>query len=263
MRARRRRLIREETLAPWLTLVVIVGLWWLGARFIGAPANADSPVVSPAAGEASASGDSSARRDVPLPTPPYSTDAPTLNEAAPSDGPRNASDVLPSTALGGAPSAVILPPVGDDAATPGDDPSNRRLIVPIAGIAASSLSSMFDQPRGDRRHEALDILAPRGTPVVAATEGRVAKLFTSAAGGLTVYQFDAEEKHSLYYAHLDGYVTGLAEGQMLRQGQVLGYVGTTGNAPPDTPHLHFAIFRLNADRKWWEGEPVDPMLFLR
>ena len=109
----------------------------------------------------------------------------------------------------------------------------------------------------------MDILAPRGTPVVAATDGRIAKLYTSAAGGLTIYQFDAEERFCYYYAHLDSYAPNLREGENVAQGRVIGYVGTTGNAPPGTPHLHFAIYKLGADKKWWDGEPLDPFLVLR
>ncbi len=138
-------------------------------------------------------------------------------------------------------------------------------MVPVAGIEASSLRSMFDEVRGGgtRRHEAMDILAPRGTPVIAAVTGRIAKLFTSAAGGLTIYQFDSEERFCYYYAHLDAYAPDLNDGQTVQRGQILGYVGTTGNAPPDTPHLHFAIFRLGAEKNWWEGEPVDPFGIVR
>jgi murein DD-endopeptidase MepM/ murein hydrolase activator NlpD len=135
--------------------------------------------------------------------------------------------------------------------------------VPVAGVERSALTSTFDDPRGKGLHEAMDILAPRGTAVVAALDGRIVKLFTSAAGGLTIYQFDLEEKFCYYYAHLDSYASGLTEGQIATRGQTIGYVGTTGNAPPGTPHLHFAIFNLGADKRWWEGEPIDPFLALR
>jgi murein DD-endopeptidase MepM/ murein hydrolase activator NlpD len=109
----------------------------------------------------------------------------------------------------------------------------------------------------------MDIMAPRGTPVVASVDGRIVKLFTSAAGGLTIYQFDADEQYCYYYAHLDGYAPDLTEGQIVTRGQVLGFVGTTGNAAPDAPHLHFAIHRLGPEKRWWEGEPLDPLTFLR
>jgi peptidoglycan LD-endopeptidase LytH len=142
---------------------------------------------------------------------------------------------------------------------------SQRLLVPVAGIDASALRSTFTDARGGgrRRHEALDIMAPRGTPVLAAVDGRIAKLFTSVAGGLTVYQFDPEENYSYYYAHLDRYEANLAEGKTVHRGEVLGYVGTTGNAQESAPHLHFAIFKLGPEKRWWEGEPIDPFPVLR
>jgi len=112
-------------------------------------------------------------------------------------------------------------------------------------------------------HEALDILAPKGTPVVAVEDGTVAKLFNSKAGGITLYQFDPGQEYAYYYAHLDRYEDGIKEGASLRRGQVIGYVGVSGNAPKDTPHLHFAVFRLTAEKHWWEGTPIDPFDILR
>lgn len=138
----------------------------------------------------------------------------------------------------------------------------RTLKMPVAGARTLDLRDNFEEPRGSRRHEAIDILAPRGTPVVAADEGRIAKLFTSKQGGLTAYQFDRTETHAYYYAHLDRYAEGLKEGGYLRPGDPVGYVGTTGNAPKDTPHLHFAIFELGPEKRWWEGKPLNPYPFL-
>jgi peptidoglycan LD-endopeptidase LytH len=134
------------------------------------------------------------------------------------------------------------------------------MIVPVRGIEASALYDTYDEQRGGgtRTHEALDIPAPRGTPVLSATAGRVLKLFTSEAGGKMVYAADSSERFILMYGHLDSYASGLAEGQPLHQGQVLGAVGTTGNAPPDLPHLHFALARSNDVKQWWKGVPVDP-----
>jgi len=139
-----------------------------------------------------------------------------------------------------------------------DPDAPRPMIVPVAGIARSAMRDMFDQMRGNHRHEAIDIMAPRGTPVIAADDGVVQKLFTSVQGGLTVYEFDPDQRFCYYYAHLDRYAAGLHEGQPLRAGEVLGYVGTTGNAPKDTPHLHFALIRLDPDRRWWKGTYVNP-----
>ena len=138
----------------------------------------------------------------------------------------------------------------------------RRLLIPVVGAARANLRDTFDERRGATRHEAIDIAAPRGTPVVAAGDGRVVKLFKSVPGGLTVYQFDPDEKFAYYYAHLDQYAEGLAEGMILKRGDPLGYVGSTGNASPDAPHLHFAIFRLGPDRRWWAGTPLNPYPFL-
>jgi murein DD-endopeptidase MepM/ murein hydrolase activator NlpD len=134
----------------------------------------------------------------------------------------------------------------------------RGLLIPVAGVTRANLHDSFEERRGATRHEAIDITAPRGTPVVAAGDGRVVKLFKSVPGGLTVYQFDPDEKFAYYYAHLDRYAEGLAEGMLLKRGDPLGYVGSTGNASPASPHLHFAIFRLGPDRRWWTGAPINP-----
>jgi murein DD-endopeptidase MepM/ murein hydrolase activator NlpD len=131
--------------------------------------------------------------------------------------------------------------------------------MPIAGVDPRALRDDFSDARGGARlHGALDIPAPRGTPVLAAADGFVRKLFTSARGGLTVYEFDRDARYCYYYAHLDGYAAGLHEGQVLRRGERIGYVGSTGNAREDAPHLHFGITRLEPDGKWWGGTPIDP-----
>jgi murein DD-endopeptidase MepM/ murein hydrolase activator NlpD len=142
---------------------------------------------------------------------------------------------------------------------------NRTIDVPVAGVEPGQLSDTFSDARGsERSHEAIDIMAPRRTAVLAATDGRVVKLFTSEAGGLTIYQFDASETFCFYYAHLDGYASGVHEGDAVTRGQVIGYVGSTGNASADAPHLHFAIFRLTPERQWWrKGEPINPYAVLR
>ena len=143
------------------------------------------------------------------------------------------------------------------------DLSRRNLVMPVQGITPEKLQNTFEDSRsGGRVHEAIDILAPRNTPVLAVEDGRIAKLFTSKQGGLTVYQFDPTETFAYYYAHLERYADGVKEGIVVRRGQVIGYVGTSGNAPPETPHLHFAIFRLTPEKRWWEGEPLNPFTVL-
>jgi len=109
----------------------------------------------------------------------------------------------------------------------------------------------------------MDILSPRNTPVLAVDDGTIAKLFTSKAGGLTVYQFDPDSVYAYYYAHLERYAPGIEEHQRIKRGDVIGYVGTSGNAPPDTPHLHFAIFKLTEAKQWWKGTAIDPFLVWR
>jgi murein DD-endopeptidase MepM/ murein hydrolase activator NlpD len=132
------------------------------------------------------------------------------------------------------------------------------LLMPVPGVDPATLQDNYHQRRGDAPHHALDIMAPRGTPVVAVADGRIAKLFTSKPGGLTVYQFDTSERFAYYYAHLDRYADGLAEGQLLRRGDPVGTVGSTGNASADAPHLHFAVHVLGPERAWWKGTPVNP-----
>ena len=140
----------------------------------------------------------------------------------------------------------------------------REIGIPVAGVSKAMLRDTYDEMRGGtRRHEALDILAPRGTAVLSAAPGRVLKLFTSQAGGLMVYAADSSERFILMYAHLDAYQPGLAEGQTLRRGQPLGTVGTTGNAPPTVPHLHFAVARSSDVKQWWKGAPVNPFPLLK
>ena len=133
------------------------------------------------------------------------------------------------------------------------------LLMPVDGVKPDELRDTFSETRGDGRvHDAIDILAPRGTRVFAVDDGRVVKLFSSEPGGLTVYQFDPAEKFAYYYAHLDAYAPGLAEGRELRRGELIGYVGSTGNAIESAPHLHFAIFVLGAEKRWWEGTAINP-----
>jgi murein DD-endopeptidase MepM/ murein hydrolase activator NlpD len=144
------------------------------------------------------------------------------------------------------------------AVAPASEPLPGLLTIPVSGISPGHLSDSFDQRRGGERHEAIDIMAPRGTAVVAVDDGRIVKLFNSKPGGLTVYQFDPAEKLAYYYAHLDSYAAGLAEGQQVRRGDLIGYVGSSGNANPAAPHLHFAVFVLGADKRWWQGTAINP-----
>ena len=181
--------------------------------------------------------------------------------------PRDLARSVPEDLVTAVPPAAA--PARPEATSGSADPlieslAQRRLLVPVDGVGRDQLDDTFDDRRaGIRRHEAIDIMSPRGTPVRAVADGHVAKLFTSVAGGLTIYLFDPEQHFAYYYAHLDRYAPGLREGQRVARGQVIGYVGSTGNAAADAPHLHFAIFHLNAERQWWKGDPLNPYLVLR
>ncbi len=136
--------------------------------------------------------------------------------------------------------------------------SPGALLFPLPIEDLKGLRNSFSEKRGEHTHEAVDIMAARGTPVYAVADGKVEKLFFSVAGGNTIYQFDSTGTLAYYYAHLDRYAEGIVEGAQVRCGDVIGYVGSTGNAAPKAPHLHFAIFKLGPERKWWKGEAIDP-----
>ncbi len=129
---------------------------------------------------------------------------------------------------------------------------------PIQGVKASQLHDSFNEIHHGHRHQAIDIMEPAGTPVRAVVDGTIRKLFLSKAGGNTIYEFDGAGTYCYYYAHLDHYVDGLHEGMRVFRGEVIGYVGSTGDASPAAPHLHFAIYVLGPERRWWKGTAIDP-----
>lgn len=157
------------------------------------------------------------------------------------------------------PSGMVVPsaPVPTSSGVAG---RSAALVMPVPGYPVARLNHDWGDPRegGARKHRGLDIMAPAGTPVVAAFGGMVEKLFDSGRGGHTLYIRSPDRRWSLYYAHLKGYAPGLAEGQRVAQGQVVGYVGDTGNAGPGNTHLHFAVSWMRAGDGWWQGEAVDP-----
>jgi murein DD-endopeptidase MepM/ murein hydrolase activator NlpD len=154
------------------------------------------------------------------------------------------------------PAAVPGPFVQPQAVIP-----STTLIIPVAGVVRSQLTDTWGAARAQgRTHEGIDILAPQGTPVIAATSGRIVKFFDSERGGVTIYEFDTNERFVYYYAHLLARAPGLAEGYQVRQGQAIGYVGMTGNAP--VPHLHFEVERLGPEHHWWRAESINPFPLL-
>jgi murein DD-endopeptidase MepM/ murein hydrolase activator NlpD len=132
------------------------------------------------------------------------------------------------------------------------------LVSPIGGMKVTDVRDTFTEIHNGHPHEATDIMEPRGTPVLAVVDGNIRKLFLSKPGGNTIYEFDTFGKLCYYYAHLDRYATGLHEGQKVKAGEVIGYVGSTGNANPNAPHLHFGILEPDAAGEWWKGTWINP-----
>jgi peptidoglycan LD-endopeptidase LytH len=216
---------------PFLCFCAGIGVgWWLHA---GPPAPALLSGRPPAVIEA------------PLPAPDRAPEGTTASDIPDIDAP-----------------ASVLTTIGPD--NPIDELRDKDLRLPIDDVKPESLKGSFTERRaGGRAHEAADMLAPRNTKIRAVDDGTIAKLFTSKAGGTTIYQFDSSRKFCYYYAHLERYADGLKEGDEVERGDVIGYVGTSGNAPPNTPHLHFAIFQLTPERHWWQGTPLDPYQVFR
>lgn len=209
------------TLMRLLALGVVIGVagwWWLGGPRVG-----PGPEVT----------------SVPVAV------------AAPAEGGPGSRPAAGTTGV-----AVADAPVGVH------DPSGEvppGLLVPVQGVLPGQLQDTFTDARSEGRvHDAIDIMAAAGTPVLAVADGTIEKLFTSERGGLTVYQFEPDGVYCYYYAHLDRYADGLAEKQVVKRGDVIGYVGSTGNASPDAPHLHFEIHRLGPEKQWWKGEALNP-----
>ncbi|HYI10150.1 MAG TPA: M23 family metallopeptidase [Thermoanaerobaculia bacterium] len=238
-----------KKLIALLGVALIGTLAWIAA---GPDEVADVPVrrdVSRAMGKAPPASATSTPVGVPdLPGEPLDVPPPEVMPEPP----------VPAEVIAPIATETAAPPVAaNETPSMRDADAPRAMIIPVAGVGRSAIRDMFNESRGNRRHEAIDILAPTGTPVIATDDGVVKKLFTSKPGGLTVYQFDPDQRFCYYYAHLDRYAPGLHEGQLLRRGEVLGYVGTTGNAG-NTPHLHFALIRLDKEPRWWKGTYVNP-----
>ena len=198
----------------------------------------------------------------------YGAGAPPATRAESSDSTTRPVAVASDSAAARLSSADVPPitPRGTETVTEEDLALLRREIaMPLAGVDPATLRSNFAERRGGgtRQHLALDLMAPRRTPVQSAAGGRVLKLFSSSAGGLMVYAADSSERFILMYAHLDGYAPGLRDGAPLARGQVIGYVGSTGNASPSAPHLHFAVARSADVRRWSKGKPIDPVTVLQ
>lgn len=176
-------------------------------------------------------------------------------------------------ATSGQAAAVSQTPADNQTRPPQDEPNQAgnvaastgpKLLIPVAGIKEDQLRDTFSEARSEgRTHNAIDIIAPRGTPVLAAVAGKIARLFTSDRGGLTIYQLSPDEKLVFYYAHLERYADGMADGRIVKQGEVIGYVGDTGNAGAGNYHLHFAVWQVTDPKRYWDGMNLNPYPLLR
>ena len=167
----------------------------------------------------------------------------------------------------GSPTPLATPPATSSpttASSPAPLISPAGLIIPVAGVRADQLLDTFSAARSEGRvHDAIDIPAARGTPVLAVATGKILKLFQSVPGGTTIYQLSSDEKFIYYYAHLDGYAAGLSEGETVTQGETIAYVGDTGNAGAGNYHLHFSIAITSNPKRYWEGVNINPYPLLK
>ena len=228
--------------AAFAALAALV--WYLSTRYWSQPA---TPLQPPRGTETITT---------PTPARPSPTVSPAATETpTPANAPSPAAPSAPSAS----PTQGPPQPAGGPASV-----APSGLVIPVAGIRPEQLQDTFSSARSEgRRHDAIDIIAPRGTPVLAAANGRVVRLFQSVKGGLTLYQLGTDDRTVYYYAHLERYADGLAEGRFARRGETIGYVGDTGNATPGNYHLHFQIYTVTDPKKFWNGENLNPYNLLR
>jgi peptidoglycan LD-endopeptidase LytH len=229
-------------------------VWYLSTAYWSQP-------VTPLAPPRQAEEATTPRATPPAAAPPSQTPATPSPQTAATPPAPNAATPTPSPASSPAPSPRAQASSGDA----NEALASMRLLIPVAGVKPTELRDTFSDARSEGRvHDAIDIPAPRGTPVLAAADGRVVKLFQSAKGGMTVYQLASADEHFVfYYAHLDRYADGLAEGHAARRGETIGYVGDTGNAGHGNTHLHFQIYRVADPKHFWTGENTNPYPLLR
>src|SRR5215213_1058930 len=237
---------RVLLIAALLFGAVAALVWYLSYHYWSQPA---TPLRPPS--------QDAERLPAPAASPPADVSQTPTPGASPSPSP--SMSPTPEASPGASPQARGLPNDPASALT------SMRLLIPVEGIKPEQLQDTFKDARSEGRvHDAIDIIAPRGTPVLAATDGRVVKLFNSVKGGITFYQLAAADEHYvLYYAHLERYADGLAEGRVLRRGETVGYVGDTGNATPGNTHLHFQLYRVEDPKRFWTGENLNPYTLLR
>ena len=177
----------------------------------------------------------------------------------------NANSSTPSPTSSESPALPTpLPDNPSPAPQVGEAPAPNNLIIPLAGVRPDQLRDTFSESRAEGRvHDAIDIVAAKGTPVLAAADGTIVKLFQSERGGTTIYQLSTDNRFVYYYAHLDRYAEGLAEGHLAKQGETIAYVGDTGNAGAGNYHLHFSIALISDPKHYWQGLNLNPYPLLK
>jgi murein DD-endopeptidase MepM/ murein hydrolase activator NlpD len=242
---------RVLLLAASILLGLTALVWYLSSKPRSMPV---TPISQPnATGELHVAPNDAASTTAP----PNATESTTVPDASPSAQASSSPAVAPSPTPDGAPPASPAPTVPAQAQAAGS--SGAGLLIPVAGVRPEQLQDTYTQSRSEgRTHNAIDIMAARNTPVVAAVDGTVIKLFQSERGGITLYQLGTDNRTVYYYAHLERYADGLAENRFMRRGELLGYVGDSGNAGRDNCHLHFSIWTVTDPKRFWDGENVNP-----
>ena len=185
---------------------------------------------------------------------PAQNNSPSVRATAPAS-PSDASPAAPTPGPTVDASPVLPNPEGT---------GSNNLIIPVAGVGPDQLRDTFSESRSEGRvHDAIDIPASLGTPVLAAADGKIIKLFQSQRGGTTIYQLSTDNRFVYYYAHLDRYAEGLTEGHFAKQGETIAYVGDTGNAGPGNYHLHFSVALISDPKHYWSGQNINPYPLLK
>lgn len=245
--------VRSRILIAFGAFVLCLALliWLLSARSRRDQAQTTPPpVASPAATAKPQATSSTTGEAQPAPTSEQSEN--NNVQPSPSSPSTTPADASPATST----NTQTLPPAASS--------NTATLLVPVAGVRPEELRDTFQESRSEGRvHDAIDIPAARGTPVLAAADGRIIKFFNSEKGGITIYQLSADERLVYYYAHLERYADGLSEGYYARRGEVIAYVGDTGNAGPGNYHLHFSVATITDPKRYWTGTNINPYPMLR
>lgn len=255
---------RVLLLAATILLGLAALIWYLNSRM--RPATPVTPITTPpATSELSQPNNSASSNTDASATPPVAA----TTESTPAASPT--AEATPSSPAG-TPTTTTSPttPSGLPAQTPpaapassgahATNPANAgELIIPVAGIRPEQLQDTYTQSRSaGRTHNSIDIMAARNTPVLAAADGQIIKLFNSERGGITLYQLGTDNRTIYYYAHLERYADGITENRFARRGEIIGYVGDSGNAGRDNCHLHFSIWTVTDPKRFWDGENINP-----